>query len=140
MSSSESSETRDSVRFAERVDPDDSISLSYEVVEDATIEEMRVRIYPGPEHDLRIFPYVDRGKGERSRREELVEFRGKEYIDGNGDHFKFPISVDVEEEQTIGVDVENLEVEYAYDFVVDFDLDHAGGTSRFIPGFLRRLI
>jgi len=122
------SETRRSVRFAENVDPGDNVNLSKEIETAATVEQVTVRIYRGAELDLHVQPYVERG----GRRTSLVEYQGKDYVDGDGDFFEFPVSEGVERRDQLGVDVENQATDYAYDFSVDVVLDRAGGTSRVV--------
>lgn len=113
------------------MDPESSITLTKEVEEDATVEEVTVRIYRGAELALHIEPFVKRD----GRRFGLVEFFGKEYIDGDGDFFEFKTSEGVEEADLVGVDVENTaptgtEQNLTYDFAVDMTLDREGGTER----------
>jgi hypothetical protein len=140
MSSSDSDDSRTSIRFADRVDPDDSVTLTHTVEEAATVEQMTVRIYRGAEHDLHVEPYIDRSRGDREQREPLVTYQGKEFIDGDNDFFEFPLSREIEPDQNIGVEVSNLESQYGYDFAVDLVVDRAGGTTRILPGILGRLL
>jgi hypothetical protein len=118
--------TQRSIRFSESVDPDSSITLTKEVEEDATVEQLDVRIYRGAELALRVTPFVKRD----NRRFELVEFRGKDYIDGDGDFWEFSVSEAVETEDQIGVEVENVDDEYLFDFAVNMTVDREGGTAR----------
>lgn len=127
-------DSRNNLRFAESVPPDDSVQLTYDVDREATIDEVDVRIYRGPELDLEVRPFVVDGDHEVP----LVTFIGKDYIDGDGDFFEFALSEPVTPGETLGVEVVNRDTEYAYDFSVDISLDHAGGTSRSATGLLGR--
>jgi hypothetical protein len=125
-----SSESRRPVRFASTVAPGDTDTYSVEVEQAATVEDMTVRIYRGAELSLHILPFVERGAENRRSRIPLVEFRGKDFIDGDGDFFEFGLSEAVEENDVVGVEVTNTADEYAFDFAVNMSLDRAGGSSR----------
>jgi hypothetical protein len=130
---STSRQPRESVRFSEDVAPDSSVTLTYEVPEDATVEQLRVRIYRGAELDLEVEPFIDRSRDtRREQREPLVTYRGREFIVGDGDEFVFPLSLDVQEGEVLAVEVRNQDGTYSYDFSVDLELEYAGGTSRIV--------
>lgn len=123
------SENRRSVRFAESVDPDSEVELSKVIEKPATVEQLDVRIYRGAELDLRVKPYVRR----EDQRHPLVEYHGKSFIDGDSDHWTFPVSESVEKDDEIGVVIENTSSTadgYVLDGAVDLTLDRAGGSSR----------
>ncbi|MFC7131654.1 MULTISPECIES: hypothetical protein [Salinibaculum] len=128
-------EPRDSVRFADRVAPnstgDGSHVETYEVQEGATVEQVDVRIYRGAELDLRVRPFIRRGDDGSRREIDLIQFQGKQYIDGDGDHFEFTVSQAAERGDLVGVEVENHDDTYGYDYAVDMALDRAGGIARF---------
>lgn len=129
--SSTTRQGRDSVRFATSVGPNSTEVLNYEVPEDVTVERLSVRIYRGAELELRLSPFVDRDRADdRERREPLVTFEGKQYIDGDDDFFEFDLAIPVEEGQEIGVEVENLDGTYTYNFSAIVELDSAGGLDR----------
>lgn len=135
--SSNADADRESLRFSEDVPPGETQVLTYEAPADLTIERMEVRIYRGAEFALEIEPFVDVRRGEdRSRREDIVVYRGSEYIAGDADKFRFDVSKSVKEGQTIGVEVRNRADEYSYHYVVDMSLERAGGLSRLIGGIL----
>lgn len=134
--------TKRSIRFAESVDPETSVTLTKQVEKDATVEEVRVRIYRGAELALHVYPFVKRD----NKRFSLVEFRGKEYVDGDGDEFVFAVSEGVAVEDVIGVEVENTapvpsdDKDLSYDFAVDMQIDREGGTDRPASSFIDRLV
>jgi len=139
MFSDNDKENRRSVRFAEEVDPGETVTLTKTIEEDATVEQATVRIYRGAELALRVKPFVRRN----NRRFGLIDFPdGKQYVDGDGDFFEFPVSEQVEENDEIGVEVENVATDYAYDFSTDLVVDRAGGTARAggLFDYLRRLV
>jgi hypothetical protein len=132
------SESQDSIRIAGAVGPGNEATWRHEMGSDATIEQLDVRIYTGAELDLRVSPFVEYGT-DQSNRLPLIKFAGdKDYVDGEGDSWEFPISEGVERSEFIGVSVENVDDSYTYDFAVDFVVDRAGGTSRF--GALKQLL
>lgn len=135
----DNTETRDNLRFAERVGPGSTETLTYEVNDDATIEEVDVRIYRGAELALNIFPYVRLG-GDDASKTPLLTLVGKQHIDGDDDTFEFNLAEAVTPGDEIGVDVTNTSTEFGYDFVVDMDLDRAGGTKRAITSLFRGIL
>jgi len=125
-----------SIRFAESVDPESAVTLTKQVEEDATVEQVDVRIYRGAELSLRVSPFVKRD----SRRFDLIEFRGKDYVDGDGDFWEFSVSESVQKEDVIGVKVENVTTDYTYNFACNLQVDREGGTERPASSFLSRLL
>ncbi|WP_380681088.1 hypothetical protein [Salinigranum sp. GCM10025319] len=103
--------------------------VTHEVEEDATVEEIRIRFYPGPLLDLELRPFVETDEG---RRRDLVDVIGRETIVGDDDRFEFHISEDVRESDVVGVEYVNNDAQNEYDFVVDMDFERAGGSSRII--------
>ncbi|MFC3476111.1 hypothetical protein [Halobacterium litoreum] len=128
--SANNSERRDSVRFSGQVSPDDTETLTKTVQEPATVEEVSVRFYAGPRLDLEVVPFVDVGESSQSNRIPLIDFRGKQYVDGDDDYWIFPVSESIERDDTLGVEVRNVDSSNAYDFSVDVVVDRAGGTQR----------
>lgn len=133
--SSNDSESRRSIRFADTVDPGQTIEETWSVENAATVEGIDVRIYRGAELDLHVRPWVSRA----GSRFDLIQFLGKDYVDGDGDHWEFPVSEAVDVEDEIGVTVTNEDDQYQLDYAVDVTLDRAGGVSRF-GGLLDNLI
>jgi hypothetical protein len=129
--------TRDNLRFADSVDPDDSLTLTHEMEEPATIEQLMVRIYRGAELDLQVVPFVKQG-GDDGSRHPVVTLRGKDYIDGDGDKWQFSAVEQVQPGDLVGVEVTNTNSEFAYDFASDFTIDRAGGTTRSLLSMLGR--
>lgn len=105
---------------------------------DATVEEVRVRWWRGPELGLEIEPYVETERGPDSvDRQTLVELVGRDALVGDDDYITLKVSgVPVADDETIGVDVTNTWDPAAHDFAVDYDyrvevdVDYAGGTER----------
>ncbi|WP_363467834.1 hypothetical protein [Halogeometricum borinquense] len=125
---SDTHERRESIRFSEAIPPGETETLRFEVTQDCTVEEITVRIYKGPQLDLHIVPFVERGEDGRRRRTDLLRTEGKEYIDGDDDRFTFAIEEGVEEDEIIGVEVENTDDTNIYDFACHVTIDRAGGT------------
>jgi len=124
---------KETKRFSGRVDPQDSVDESIVLDYDATIEEVRVRFYPGPQLDLEVLPY--RRSGRSGDRKGLVDLVGRPWIVGDNDSWSFDISEPITEGDEIGVKVRNqaatgTDQDLAYDYTVDIVVDGAGGTSR----------
>jgi hypothetical protein len=135
MFSQGDNENRRSVRFAEHVDPDSTVTLTKQIEEDATVEQLTVRVYRGAELALQVYPFVKR----EGRRFPLIDFNGKSFVDGEGDKWQFDVSESVETDDLVGVEVTNTATDYGYDFSTDVSLDRAGGSSR-VVSFLKGLI
>lgn len=130
--------TQDSIRFADSVGPDETVTETYQVDRDATVERVVVRIYRGAELDLQVRPFVDTDRAEDRRREQnIVTFVGKDFVDGDGDKWEFSTADPVEDGQYLGVEVTNQDAEYAYDYSVTMTLDYENGTERSILSFIR---
>jgi len=128
---------RKTVRFADRVGPDSSKTLTKKVAEAATVDRVDVRIYTGPRLDLRVLPFVEpQVGGNHSDRVPLVDLVGKDYIDGDGDRYSFYPTESVEREDRVGVEVVNVDQTHGYDVAVDVTLDREGGASRSLSSFV----
>lgn len=127
---------------AEATGPKDGFSLSDQVPggatgrevsarvdTDATIERISIRIYQGPELDLELEPMV-RERGGGSRKRPILEYSGKEYVDGDDDLYVWDVAEPVEEGEEIVVEATNRDGSNAYDYRANFDVDYHGGTSR----------
>jgi hypothetical protein len=131
---------RNSLRFSDSVATDSGVVLTKELERDATVERVDVRVYRGAEFALEVEPFVDREKDpDRTQREPLLTYRGRQFVAGDGDRFQFPVSRDVKSGQTVGVQATNQSSNFAYDFNTTLILEHAGGTRRAIP-LLGRLL
>ncbi|MWG34158.1 hypothetical protein [Halomarina oriensis] len=126
MSIFDGSNGRYSVRFAETVEPGETVELTEEVSRDATVERVTVRIYLGAELDLRVRPFVTESQSRRP----LVVYQGKQYIDGDNDVYEFALSEPVAGGESIGVEVENRDGTNSYDFSMTATVDHDGGLNR----------
>jgi len=135
MFSDNDSENMRSVRFADQVAPGESVTLTKTVENAATVEDVTIRIYRGAELALQVEPFVKRN----NRRFPLIDFHGKDHVDGDGDFFEFPVSESISVDDKIGVEATNVADDYAFDFSTDFVVDRAGGTNR-VVSFVRDLI
>lgn len=127
---------RVSRRFSTTVAGGADDELTLEVEEDATVEEMRIRFYPGPLLDLELRPFIETEQG---RRRDLVTIEGRDTIVGDDDYFRFRISEEIETSDLLGVEYTNKDSSNSYDFVVDFDLERAGGAQRIVD-YLREVM
>lgn len=135
------SDNRISRRFSTDVASDDSEEVTADVKADATVEQITIRFYRGPRLDLGVKPYVERKvREDRSRRIPVVDLHGSEFVRGDDDTWVFHVSQEVEEGDVIGVEAVNEDQNgHRYDFVCDFEIDRAGGSSRPFNGFLDTL-
>lgn len=96
---------------------------------DGTIESVSLRIYPGPELDLRVDPYLMRFN---DRRQDIISYvpGGKQYLDGDDDTFLFCVSVPAKRNELLVVDYWNMDANNDYDFALTIEVDYAGGAWR----------
>lgn len=127
------------LRFASNVSAGNSEELTYDVAEPATIENLEIRFYRGPEYELEIRPLVvPEGDGHAKS---LVETIGQSYIAGDNDVFQFSPSEQVNKGDTIRVEIDNTatpdpNLNLSYDGVVHMQLDRMGGSNRPIMSLL----
>lgn len=97
-----------------------------------TIEQVRIRIYIGPQLDLILRPYLLRYN---EMVEDLIRYAdgAKQYLDGDDDHIEGFISRPALPGEKVVVWYQNKNLVYPYDFAMDFVIEYAGGVSRF-PG------
>ena len=122
------SETKNGLTFSESVGPEETEELSYTVPADATVESIKVRIYPGPELDLTLTIHrIDNASGERIS---MLRTVGKDVIDGDNDVWEWDVSIPVPARDDIVVEASNADDTETYDFRVNMDLDELGGVRR----------
>lgn len=90
--------------------------------DNGSVNEVRVRFYPGVEKSLHVNPYILHKAG---RREELFTYPvgGEGFISGDNDTFVFPISIDFEYDDEIVVEFENVG-NYSYTLAVDIIVNY----------------
>jgi hypothetical protein len=134
-------QNRISHRFSTQVASNDDELLTTVVEEDATVEKVTVRFYPGPRGDLHVRPLIKEIVSEsRSRTHDLVKLHGQDYIAGDNDTWVFYVSESIEEDDEIHIDIENVDQNgHDYTAVVDVELDRAGGSSRPFSGLFDAL-
>ena len=132
------------IRFATNVAAGETKTLTRTIDEPATVEQLVVRFYQGPELAVQVTPrrIPDNGEG---RPQEMVEVIGKDWIDGDGDKWPFDLSEPVEKGDVLEVEIQNTaepdpNVDLSYDISVDMSLDREGGLLRPVRGVLGRLI
>jgi hypothetical protein len=118
---------RVSRRFSATANPGEKDELTHEVTADATVEQLDVRFYRGPQLDLEIRPRIETEDG---RRVDLVDLIGRNVIVGDDDHFRFYPSEQVREGDLLVVEFENTDSTWTYDVTVDMTLDRLGGVKR----------
>lgn len=118
---------RGNLRFAEQVSAGSTSSLEHEVREPSTIERLIIRIYPGAELDLRVKPYVEIGGD--GPKVPLLTYEGKEYVDGDDDKWEFDLVESVDPGDKVGVEVTNVNSNYAYDYAAHISLDPGADRS-----------
>lgn len=128
------STNKKAVRFEANVSPGESLALTREIDEPATVEQCIVRFYRGPELAVQVRPLriPDNGNG---RPQPLVDIVGSESIIGDGDKWIFDVSEPVEKGDVLEMQVENTatddpQLDLTYTVVIDLSLDREGGVLR----------
>jgi hypothetical protein len=122
----------DTVRFAGSVGPGNSETERYLVERPSRIDEVRIRIYRGAELALQVVPFAEFGTDkDRRRRSNVVRFAGdKQYVDGDDDAWEFPVRIPIDDDEVVGVEIENTDGQYTYDYSVDFHLTRTDGGGQ----------
>lgn len=113
-------------RFSDSIPPGESVTHTYTVEADATIESLAIRFYQGPELDLSVYPFRRRETDELP----LIDLVGRDEIVGDADDFHFQVSEPVQDGDIIGVTFTNNSDTYSYDCHADVTLDQLGGAER----------
>jgi hypothetical protein len=122
-------EIREVVSFRKLIDPAKKQKFNERIKGEGTIEQLRVRFYPGQGKSLRIYAYIKR-KGRVL--EEMITFTDgtDRFLSGDDDSLVFPIAVPVENDEEIEIHAENIDATNPYSLVVDVIVDYMGGRNR----------
>lgn len=117
------------ISFRKVIEPNKTDVIAERVKSDGTIEEIKVRFYPGQEKALQVVPFVEH-KGQQI--EQLISFPNTtdHYLSGDNDYFIYDISVPVEYDDFLKVEAKNTSVDFSYTLVVDIVIDYLGGKNR----------
>lgn len=104
-----------------------------EMRSDASLEELMVRLYDGPEGQLEVYPFIW-GKDPNEYddiddKRRFIEFVGnKKYIYGNSDIFEYELDDSIRSGYYVGIKVVN-DTDYDYDVRSILKIDYRGGVS-----------
>lgn len=124
---------REPILFRKTIPGGASDDLHERIKGDGTIEEMRVRFYPGQQKDLHVSVWIDH-KGSQAEFLYTTPSSGERYLSGDDDAFIFPVTIEVEYDDFVRVHVENVDPLNDYDLAVDVLVDYYGGKNRIIGG------
>ena len=124
-------------RADKRFDPDipegETVTETFELPYHATIENVSVRFYPGPQLTLEVLPFRETPDGDRLP---LVDVIGeRDTLVGDDDSFTFDVSEPVRRGDTIGVMFEN-NGDHDYRAPVDIEIDRHGGIRRTVTSVM----
>lgn len=114
--------TKETYRLATTVAPGESNRLSRRLTDVGTLEQITVRIYVGAVLNLHIMPRLNKLHG---RLMDVIDYTGKQFIDGDDDVYVFPVGIPVVVDNELIVDFVNLSATDTLDFAVDFVVDHS---------------
>lgn len=102
-----------------------NLTLSERLKANGTVEEIRVRFYPGQQRSLQISPYV---MHKSERREDLFTypFNTETYLTGDNDYLVFPVTLDFEYDDEFHINVFNADYVNAYTLSVDVVVSYHG--------------
>lgn len=124
--------SRDGLTFARQVPASEDDRLAYEVQDDATVEGVTARIYPGAENTLHLRVKHIPVSGSPTPLVETVDSdgNGKDYIDGDDDSWTWQPSVPVEKGDVLVVEHENTDGSNAHNYRVNMNIDYMNGRDR----------
>jgi hypothetical protein len=107
--------------------------LRERIKDSGTVEELRLRFYPGQSRALRVVPYILH-KGEQ--REDLVTFfdGSDRYFSGDDDTVVLPCILSVGNDDYLEISYANISTLYDYTLAVDIVIDYYGGKNRVSGG------
>jgi hypothetical protein len=119
--------------FQKTIAPSENDYVKQRVKANGTVEQLRVRFYPGQQLSLRVNVIVMH-KGNRS--EPLVSYLegGNQFLSGEDDYFVLPVVVPVEYDDEIRVYFENTDGSNPYTLSVQVVVDYFAGTDRVVGG------
>jgi hypothetical protein len=67
----------------------------------------------------------------------MLQFEGKQYVDGDNDMFEFAVSEELERGEEIVIEVENTDGSNAHNWRTTIDVDYRGGLESVLDGVVR---
>lgn len=121
------------VSFRKVIAPSTEQTFVERIKSPGTIEQARVRFYPGQQKALQVQPYVIH-KGQL--REDLLTYSEgtDKYLSGDDDTFEFPCVVTVDYDDELHVYAKNTDATYSYTLVIDVVVDYYAGGNRVVGG------
>jgi len=120
------------ISFSDEVAAGSTETESHQLDRPATVESISVRIYPGPGTDLEIEPFVKTNDGTRRP---LLDYAGKQFVDGDDDVYSWSVSEPVEQDATLEVRAKNTDASNPYNYRVNMDVDYREGSRSVLSGF-----
>jgi hypothetical protein len=121
------------ISFRKVIKPLKTDVLQERMKDDGTVEEVRVRFYPGQEKSLQVSPFIEH-KGNIA--EQLLSYprTSDPFLSGEDDYFIYPVVIPVAYDDFVKIKVKNIDSTYEYTLVVDVVIDYYGGQQRMIGG------
>lgn len=103
--------------------------MTFRVPSNGTVEELRVRFYPGVEEALQVTPFIERKGG--SAPDYLIEQveESDTFLSGDDDYLVFPITYAVNQNDFLKIYYNNTSSQYDYSLKVYIVVDYIGGTN-----------
>jgi hypothetical protein len=98
-----------------------------------TLEEIRVRFYPGVERDLHVYPSVQH-KGNKTTQMLTFPQGTEQFLSGDDDYLILPVVLAVDNDDNIKIMVTNVNTTYDYTLSIDVVIDYYGGKNRVTSG------
>lgn len=110
------------------------VRLTERIKGSGTIEEVRVRFFPGQQKALQVRPFVKHKGGEYGKIEELITYPsgGDQFLSGDDDNLIFDAIVPVVNDDEIVVEATNTDPDDAYTLHVVIMIDYYGGADRVV--------
>lgn len=124
-----SSDKKEVIAIRKTVPAGATVIVSERVKGPGTVEELRVRFYPGQSRSLRVNPYVLH-KGDQAEPMLTYPEGTENFLSGDDDTLIFPSVVTVENDDNIRVIAQNMSSGFDYTLVIDVVIDYHSGQNR----------
>lgn len=121
------------VSFRKTIPAGQTIILYERIKAQGTVEELRVRFYPGQARELRVYPIILH-KGDQAENMLTYAESSDNYLSGDDDNLIMPSIVPVDNDDQIKITAINTNATYDYTLVVDVVIDYFAGKNRVVSG------
>lgn len=112
--------TKNGISLASETPAGSTEKIEYDPDNSGYITWVEIRIYVGAETDLNLDPYI---QTEIESKRKLIEYVGKDGIDGDDDSYTFNVNVPIEDDAKVVVEADNTDPDNAHSWRVNMDFE-----------------